>query len=81
MEVKQRTYPHVPDDKGHFGVFGGRYIPETLLPASEELDRCYKKLKNDDEFQKEFQYYLKYFVGRETPLFFAERLTKYANIS
>jgi tryptophan synthase beta chain len=79
MEVKQRTYPHVPDDKGHFGVFGGRYIPETLLPASEELDRWYKKLKNDDEFQKEFQYYLKYFVGRETPLFFAERLTKYAD--
>ena len=77
-ESKQRTYPNVPDEKGHFGVFGGRYIPETLLPASEELDRWYKKLKSDSEFQKEFQYYLKYFVGRETPLFFAERLTKYA---
>ncbi|HAP35982.1 MAG TPA: tryptophan synthase subunit beta [Bacteroidetes bacterium] len=79
MEVKQRTYPHVPDDKGHFGVFGGRYIPETLLPASEELDQWYKKLKDDITFRKEFQYYLKHFVGRETPLFFAERLTKYAD--
>ncbi len=78
MKVKQRTYPNVPDGKGHFGIFGGRYIPETLLPASEGLDSWYKKLKDDSEFQKEFQYYLKYFVGRETPLFFAERLTKYA---
>ena len=77
-ESKQRTYPNVPDERGHFGVFGGRYIPETLLPASEELDRWYKKLKDDPEFQKEFKYYLKYFVGRETPLFFAERLTNYA---
>lgn len=75
---KKRSYPNVPDEKGHFGVFGGRYIPETLLPASEELDQWYKKLKSDSLFQKEFQYYLKYFVGRETPLFFAERLTTYA---
>ncbi len=74
----QRMYPNVPDEKGHFGVFGGRYIPETLLPASEELDHWYKKLKTDTLFQKEFQYYLKYFVGRETPLFFAERLTTFA---
>ncbi len=70
-----RTYPNVPDERGHFGLFGGRYIPETLLPAAEELTSWYLKLKDDREFQKEFRYYLKYFVGRETPLFFAERLT------
>jgi len=75
MKTENRIYPNVPDERGHFGVFGGRYIPETLLPASEELTKWYAKVKNDETFQKEFQYYLKYFVGRETPLFFAERLT------
>ncbi|MFZ4619218.1 MAG: tryptophan synthase subunit beta [Bacteroidota bacterium] len=72
---ENRIYPNVPDERGHFGVFGGRYIPETLLPAAVELTEWYSKLKDDPEFQKEFRYYLKYFVGRETPLFFAERLT------
>ena len=75
---QNRTYPNVPDERGHFGPFGGRYIPETLLPAAEELTVWYAKLKDDEEFKKEFRYYLKYFVGRETPLFFAERLTKEA---
>jgi tryptophan synthase beta chain len=78
MNSEIRTYPDVPDAQGHFGVFGGRYIPETILPASEELSVWYDKVKNDETFQKEFQYYLKYFVGRETPLFFAERLTAFA---
>lgn len=73
-----KTYPNVPDERGHFGDFGGRYIPETLLPAAEELTVWYNKLKDDESFQNEFKYYLKYFVGRETPLFFAERLTKHA---
>ncbi|MCK9409643.1 MAG: tryptophan synthase subunit beta [Bacteriovoracaceae bacterium] len=71
-------YPNVPDERGHFGVYGGRYIPETLLPASEELTTWYEKVKNDDSFQKELHYYLKNFAGRETPLFFAQRLTEYA---
>ena len=78
MNFESRIYPDVPDAQGHFGDFGGRYIPETLLPASEELTAWYAKVKNDETFQKEFQYYLKYFVGRETPLFFAERLTMHA---
>ncbi|MFA6456586.1 MAG: tryptophan synthase subunit beta [Bacteroidota bacterium] len=72
------SYPNVPDERGHFGIYGGRYIPETLLPAAEELTLWYGKLKDDESFQKEFRYYLKYFVGRETPLYFAERLTKQA---
>ncbi len=71
-------YPAVPDERGHFGDFGGRYIPETLLPASMELTEWYERLKNDESFQKEFRYYLKYFVGRETPLFYAERLSRHA---
>lgn len=71
-------YPDVPDERGHFGVYGGRYVPETLLPASEELTLWYLKLKSDDTFQNEYRYYLKYFVGRETPLYFAERLTDHA---
>ncbi|MFA6468381.1 MAG: tryptophan synthase subunit beta [Bacteroidota bacterium] len=70
------SYPNVPDERGHFGIYGGRYIPETLFPAAEELTAWYGRLKNDESFQKEYRYYLKYFVGRETPLFFAERLTK-----
>lgn len=71
-------YPAVPDERGHFGVFGGRYIPETLLPASEELTKWYGKLKDDPEFNQELSYYLKHFVGRETPLFLAQRLTDHA---
>jgi tryptophan synthase beta chain len=69
----------VPDAKGHFGIYGGRYIPETLVPAVEELTRWYEAVKNDEEFQREFRYYLKYFVGRETPLYKAQRLTDEAH--
>jgi tryptophan synthase beta chain len=65
-----------PDRRGHFGIFGGKYIPETLIPAVEELERWYRKLKVDRSFQKEFQYYLEKYVGRPTPLYFASRLTE-----
>ena len=65
----------LPDDSGRFGPYGGRYIPETLLPAVEELTATYNRLKKNVAFKKELNYYLKYFVGRETPLYFAERLT------
>jgi len=78
MNAQTIVYPNLPDEQGHFGIYGGRYIPETLLPAAEELTKWYNKLKNDEAFNKEFRYYLKYFVGRETPLYFAERLTSYA---
>ncbi|MHB1050022.1 MAG: tryptophan synthase subunit beta [Bacteroidota bacterium] len=74
--TKQRNYPDLPNEHGRFGAFGGRYIPETLLPAAEELTRWYTSIKNDESFVREFQYYLKYFVGRETPLYFARRLTE-----
>jgi len=65
-----------PDLKGHFGPYGGRYVPETLMHPLKELEEEYFRAQKDPEFQKELSYYLKEFVGRPTPLYFAERLTK-----
>ncbi len=65
-----------PDKHGRFGKFGGMYVPETLMPAIHELDQAYQKFKRNKPFQQEFQTCLKNFVGRPTPLYFAERLTK-----
>lgn len=62
--------------RGYFGKFGGRYVPEMLIPALEELEQAYEKAKKDKSFQKEFEYYLKNFSGRPTPLIFAQNLTK-----
>jgi tryptophan synthase beta chain len=68
----------LPNEKGHYGKFGGRFVPETLMKAVIELDEAYKKAKNDPSFQVEINRLLKDYVGRETPLYFAENLTKYA---
>ncbi len=65
-----------PDERGHFGKYGGRYVAETLMPALLELERAYTEASQDQEFQREFSYYLKHYVGRPSPLYFAERLTK-----
>jgi tryptophan synthase beta chain len=73
------TKPYIgtqPDARGHFGMFGGSYIPETLVPAARELTATYMELRNDQGFQDELSYYLRHFVGRPTPLLFAERLTE-----
>jgi len=61
---------------GHFGQFGGRYVPEMLIPALEELEIAYFKAKKDKSFQKEFNYFLKTYAGRPTPLTFAKNLTE-----
>jgi tryptophan synthase beta chain len=66
----------VPDRRGHFGVYGGRYVAETLMPALAELEQAYAKARRDRSFQKEFHFFLREYVGRETPLYFAERLTE-----
>jgi tryptophan synthase beta chain len=66
----------VPDIRGYFGEFGGKYVPETLMSALAELLSEYKKAKNDRKFKKELDYYLREYVGRPTPLFYAEKLTK-----
>jgi tryptophan synthase beta chain len=68
--------PKVPDRRGHFGVYGGRYVAETLMPALTELEQAYAKARRDRNFRKEFQFYLRDYAGRETPLYFAERLTE-----
>ncbi|MGQ9540785.1 MAG: tryptophan synthase subunit beta [Armatimonadota bacterium] len=65
----------MPDARGHFGVFGGRFVPETLIPALDELEQEYRKAQQDAEFQREFRYYLRHYVGRPTPITFAERLS------
>src|SRR5256712_6578411 len=66
----------VPDARGHFGPYGGRYVPETLMHPLQELEEEYFRSQNDPTFQREFDYYLREFCGRPTPLYFAERLTK-----
>jgi len=66
----------VPDRRGHFGPYGGRYVAETLMPALAELETAYAKARRDAGFRKEFHFYLCDYAGRETPLYFAERLTE-----
>ena len=71
-------YSAVPDAKGRFGPYGGRYVAETLIHALDELEAIYNRLKDDKDFIAEFEYDLKHYVGRPSPLYFAERLTKLA---
>jgi tryptophan synthase beta chain len=66
----------LPDATGHFGEFGGRYAPEILMSALLELEEAYLKIKTDPEFKNEFEYYLREYVGRPNPLYYAERLTE-----
>ena len=66
----------LPDKGGHFGVYGGKYVPETLMPALAELEAAYAAAKKDKGFQDELAYYLEHYVGRPTPLFYARRLTE-----
>jgi tryptophan synthase beta chain len=68
--------PTVPDAYGHFGPFGGRFVPETLVHPLQELENEYFRAQHDPEFQRELSYYLREFIGRPTPLYFAERLTR-----
>ena len=66
-----------PDESGHFGIYGGRYVPETLMPLILELEKAYAEAKIDPVFQAEMNGYLKHYVGRPSPLYFAERMTAY----
>jgi len=67
-----------PDKRGRYGPYGGQYVPETVIYALAELDNSYRKIKKDKSFQKELNGFLADFVGRPSPLYFAERLTEYA---
>ena len=68
---------NLPDKNGFFGEYGGKFVPETLMYALEELENTYNKLKDNNEFKKQFYKDLSEFVGRPSPLYFAERLTKH----
>ncbi|MCL4424098.1 MAG: tryptophan synthase subunit beta [Firmicutes bacterium] len=65
-----------PDGRGRFGPYGGRYVPETVIPALDELEETYQSVKSDPSFWEDFQYYLTRFSGRPTPLYLARRLTE-----
>ena len=71
------TYRAGPDERGHFGIFGGRYVAETLMPSILEIERAYDEAKGDPAFADEFSYHLKYYVGRPSPLYLARRLTEH----
>ncbi|GAG95826.1 unnamed protein product, partial [marine sediment metagenome] len=62
--------------KGKFDGFGGQFVPETIMPALEELEAAYKKLKYDPKFKRELDYYLREYAGRPTPLYLAKNLSK-----
>jgi tryptophan synthase beta chain len=67
----------VPDNKGYFGAFGGRFVPETLMPALKELGEAYLRSKKDTAFQRELEHLRRTYIGRPTPLYFAKRLTEH----
>ena len=71
------TYMGGPDEAGHFGMFGGRYVAETLMPLILDLEKAYEEAKADPEFDREIAYYGKHYVGRPSPLYYAPRLTEH----
>ena len=71
------TTQSLPDSNGHFGEFGGRYIAETLMPLVQRLEQAYAEARQDPKFQEELDYYLKHYVGRPSPLYYAPKLTEH----
>ena len=67
----------IPDKNGHFGIYGGKFAPETLMPALAELEAAYLAAKKDKKFQADLEFYFREFIGRPTPLYFARRLTEH----
>jgi len=74
--MKKNTYTSQPDSLGHFGNYGGRFVAETLVPLILEVEKAYKKIKKNTKFKNEFKKYLKEYVGRPSPLYFAENLSR-----
>ena len=70
------SYKNFPNPDGHFGIYGGRFVAETLMPLILEVEKSYEEAKCDPDFRKELDYYLNHYVGRPSPLYFAERLTE-----
>ena len=69
-------YTQYPDERGHFGIHGGRFVSETLMAALEDLEKLYFRMKDDEQFLAEFDRDLAYYVGRPSPLYYAERWSK-----
>jgi len=76
-QVRPNSFRSGPDERGHFGIFGGRFVAETLMPLILDLEKAYADAKADPAFQTEMNGYLKDYVGRPSPLYFAERLTEH----
>ena len=74
--MKRNTYHSVPDKSGYFGKYGGRFVAETLVPLILEVEKAYKNIKKKKKFINEFKKYLKDYVGRPSPLYFAENISK-----
>ena len=77
VETLPNSFRSGPDERGHFGIFGGRFVAETLMPLILDLEKAYAEAKADPAFQAEMNGYLKDYVGRPSPLYFAERLTEH----
>ena len=75
--LKKFNIKNYPDQNGRFGIYGGRFVAETLMPLIIEVEKQYKLAKKDKNFKKELEYYFKHYVGRPSPLYFAERLTEF----
>ena len=73
--AKLNTYRTGPDETGHFGIYGGRFVAETLMPLILEVEKAWNQAKRDDAYWSEFHHYMKHYVGRPSPLYLAERLT------
>ena len=76
-ETTPNSFRTQPDDRGHFGDYGGRYVAETLMPLILDLEREYRAAQEDPAFQEQFDDLLEHYVGRPSPLYFAERLTEH----
>ena len=74
--MKLETYRSGPDESGHFGIFGGRFVAETLMPLILSVEEAYTAARQDPEFQRDFDYYAKHYIGRPSPLYFAQSLTR-----
>ena len=77
MSAEPNSYQNGPDEHGHFGIFGGRFVAETLMPLILEVEQAYEDAKADPGFQAELDDYLTHYVGRPSPLYFAERITEH----
>ncbi|MEM6858208.1 MAG: tryptophan synthase subunit beta [Pseudomonadota bacterium] len=80
-ETTPNSFKTQPDDRGHFGAYGGRYVAETLMPLILDLEREYRAAQEDPAFQEEFDNLLEHYVGRPSPLYYAERLTDHVRES